>query len=123
MGEHHCHFCGHLTTGFEAEEFHARQHELDTLKSTITTLEQQLAEARADREVGGKLFTDYEFLQSQLNASRETVKELAGHVKKLDDIIRNLLAATNGSLPVWAQRHRAEAWATIDRMTKHGGSK
>ena len=52
MGEHQCHFCGHITTGFEEQEFHARQHELDTLKATIATLEQQLAEVRADREEG-----------------------------------------------------------------------
>lgn len=38
MGEHQCPVCGHITTGFEQQEFEAKQHELECLRERIAFL-------------------------------------------------------------------------------------
>lgn len=76
MGDKQCAFCGHITTGFEHQEWEAAQHATECLKARIADLESQLSACRDDRAVGAWHIRE---ITTESDSRREqNAKEMAG---------------------------------------------
>lgn len=73
MGEHQCPHCGHITTGFEEQEFRAAQHAAAAKDAELLHTQEQSSAYK----------NDYEVEQRKRLAAEAALREIAAYSDKL----------------------------------------